>query len=221
MTYPGGPTRRSSDGAGFDAAGFDASGKAFDPWAGGGPRTVGFPVPRPSVDRQLDRELHLARDGGWRPGAADRRARRAPWAQATGPIAEPEWWSYGSTADPGHPMSGRHSTPDDDFGDRRAYRSDDGPAELPLSHPSAPLPPRPAGVWDRLRPREDGHQEDGNADLPHRFSKLQGRIRPSGSAEPLPVLLPEPLLRPPPEPLFRPPPPEITGTVPPVLVFTS
>jgi uncharacterized YceG family protein len=158
VTYPGGPTRRSFDGADFDGAGYESAGFAPDPWAGSAPGTVGFPVPRPSVDR----ELGLARDGGWRPGAADRRAPRAPWAEATGPIPEPEWWSYGSTADPGHPMSGRHSTPDDDFGDRRGFRTGDGSAALPPMHPSAPLPPRPAGVWDRLRPR-DGEQAGDDA----------------------------------------------------------
>lgn len=161
MTYPGGPTRRSSDGAGSGAPG-----NAFDPWASSTQGT-GFPVPRPSVDREFDREFDLARDGGRRSAAADRRAPRAPWTPATGPIPEPEWWSYGSTADPGHPMSGRHSTPDDDFGDRRGFRAGDGPGALPPTHPSAPLPPRPSGVWDRLRPREEGHAGDDAPTVAH------------------------------------------------------
>jgi len=61
-------------------------------------------------------------------------------------------------------MSGRHSTPDDDFGDPRGSRPGDGPGALPSTHPSAPLPPRPSGVWDRLRPREDEHAGDHTAD---------------------------------------------------------
>jgi UPF0755 protein len=71
-------------------------------------------------------------------------------------------------------MSGRHSTPDDDFGDRRGYRADDGPVAFPPTHPSAPLPPRPAGVWDRLRPREDEHAGD---DAPTIAQPAAGRRR--------------------------------------------
>jgi uncharacterized YceG family protein len=74
-------------------------------------------------------------------------------------------------------MSGRHSTPDDDFGDRRGFRSDDGPAGLPPSHPSAPLPPRPAGVWDRLRPREDSEPEHFGDDAPTVAQPAVGRRR--------------------------------------------
>ena len=72
-------------------------------------------------------------------------------ADETGPLAEPEWWSYGSTDHPSHPLMARHG------GDERT-ESDwhDGPADdFGSEHPSAPLPPRPPGVWDKLRPRED------------------------------------------------------------------
>jgi UPF0755 protein len=82
----------------------------------------------------------------------------------TGPLVEPEWWAYGSSDDPHYPAAARHGGPDrpgvpeadadDDYaggyGDYEEY--DDGPAQ---GHPSAPLPPRPAGVWDRLRPRDE------------------------------------------------------------------
>jgi UPF0755 protein len=66
----------------------------------------------------------------------------------TGPLAEPVWWSYGSSDHPDHPLSARHSGGTGSTGGW----SDD---ELPPSHPSAPLPPRPPGVWDRLQPRQE------------------------------------------------------------------
>jgi UPF0755 protein len=65
-------------------------------------------------------------------------------ADETGPLVEPEWWSYESSDDTGYPLSARHSRRDDE----------------PLSHPSGPLPPRPQGVWDRLHPREDAQEDD-------------------------------------------------------------
>jgi uncharacterized YceG family protein len=57
----------------------------------------------------------------------------------TGPLVEPEWWSYGTSDHPQHPLTARHSGHDDD-----------APGS---QHPSAPLPPMPSGVWDRLQPR--------------------------------------------------------------------
>jgi UPF0755 protein len=83
--------------------------------------------------------------------------------EQTGPIVEPEWWSYGSSDDPQYPLTARHGGPDrtaspgsgsDEYtAEHEEYDEydDDGAQE----HPSAPLPPRPPGVWDRLRPRED------------------------------------------------------------------
>jgi UPF0755 protein len=80
----------------------------------------------------------------------------------TGPLAEPEWWSYGSSDDPHYPLAARHSSPDrhgapdaDDVYDQ--YDEYDGGTAQ--QHPSGPLPPRPTGVWDRLRPRADGHDD--------------------------------------------------------------
>ena len=64
-------------------------------------------------------------------------------ADQTGPLVEPAWWSFGSSDHPDHPLSARHSGED-----------------LPPSHPSAPLPPMPSGVWDRLHPRQDAPGDD-------------------------------------------------------------
>ena len=60
----------------------------------------------------------------------------------TGPLAEPEWWSYATSDHPAHPLAARHSGSDDDHGGSQ--------------HPSAPLPPMPSGVWDRLHARHGG-----------------------------------------------------------------
>ena len=73
----------------------------------------------------------------------------------TGPLVEPEWWSYGSSADPHYPLAARHSDTDADADDVYDQYDDDAAQQ----HPSAPLPPRPPGVWDRLRPRADGHDD--------------------------------------------------------------
>jgi uncharacterized YceG family protein len=75
----------------------------------------------------------------------------------TGPVIEPAWWAYGSTDDPLHPLAARHGGDLPDAGWGSDDLVDDGTA---LHHPSAPLPPRPTGVWDRLRPREDAAGED-------------------------------------------------------------
>jgi UPF0755 protein len=74
----------------------------------------------------------------------------------TGPLVEPEWWSYGSSDDPHYPMAARHSEPDADDVYDQYDEYDDGAQQ----HPSAPLPPRPPGVWDRLRPRDDAHDAE-------------------------------------------------------------
>jgi uncharacterized YceG family protein len=72
----------------------------------------------------------------------------------TGPLVEPDWWSHGSGDHPAHPLSARHS------GDDRSGGWGDGGSDLPTSHPSAPLPPRPQGVWEKLQPREDTTSDD-------------------------------------------------------------
>jgi uncharacterized YceG family protein len=74
-------------------------------------------------------------------------------ADETGPLAEPEWWAYGSSDHPDHPLAARHS------GDRPSRDTGSGHDDRP-QHPSAPLPPRPAGVWDRLHPRQDLPADD-------------------------------------------------------------
>ena len=87
------------------------------------------------------------------------RAARAPRVldrhdDRTGPLAESDWWSSGPGHHPGPAPSARHSS------DRRSDGWGNGGADLPASHPSAPFPPRPQGVWDRLQPREDTTGDD-------------------------------------------------------------
>ena len=81
--------------------------------------------------------------------------------EETGPLVEPEWWAYGSSDDPYYPATARHSGADrpgaPDWDDSYDDGFGDGAAQ---QHPSAPLPPRPPGVWDRLRPREDAYADD-------------------------------------------------------------
>ena len=68
--------------------------------------------------------------------------------------------------DPGGPgRRGRHSA-EDATGGYPALPSDDRTGPLHASrepdqqHPSAPLPPMPSGVWNRLQPRTDGPVDD-------------------------------------------------------------
>jgi uncharacterized YceG family protein len=75
----------------------------------------------------------------------------APGTDATGPMVEPDWWSYGSTDHPDHPLTSRHG------GDGHGFGS---------QHPSAPLPPLPSGAWDRLRPREEHGDDDATVAAP-------------------------------------------------------
>jgi UPF0755 protein len=75
----------------------------------------------------------------------------------TGPVVEPDWWAYGSSDDPHYPPSARHGGGGRPDAPARDPGFDD---EGAAPHPSAPLPPRPPGVWDRLRPREDVHADD-------------------------------------------------------------
>lgn len=99
------------------------------------------------------------------PGGPGRRGRHSAGDgtggdDRTGPLPEPEWRSYGSTDHPDHPRA-RHASGDDES---------ERPADEPGGrHPSAPLPPLPAGVWDRLRPRTDDPAGDDDATVAHRF----------------------------------------------------
>ena len=142
MTEPGGPRRgrhSSDDGV--------AGGAPTPSWARGGdsPRG-GHPPLRPSGGYPAD-------DSDRSTGGSRRVSRLLDrYPAETGPIVEPDWWSYGSSDDPSYPPRARH-------GDDRPYGAGawgTGPGE----HPSAPLPPRPAGVWDRLRPRDEVLDDD-------------------------------------------------------------
>ena len=73
----------------------------------------------------------------------------------TGPLTEPEWWSYATSDHPQHPLSARHSGEEPSG---RGWAQDDD--EAASRHPSAPLPPMPSGVWDRLHSRRDGPMDD-------------------------------------------------------------
>ena len=76
----------------------------------------------------------------------------------TGPLVEPEWWSYATSDHPEYPLAARHS------GEEPPSRSDWGSApgdDQDMSrHPSAPLPPMPSGVWDRLHSRHGAPTDD-------------------------------------------------------------
>ena len=83
------------------------------------------------------------------------------YSDETGPLVEPDWWSYGSSDHPDHPLTSRHSGDSPLGWDDGLPESDsDGGHTAGQEHPSAPLPPRPAGVWDRLHPRQDVPVED-------------------------------------------------------------
>lgn len=104
------------------------------------------------------------------PGGPDRRGRHSAGDDTgaddrTGPLPEPEWWSYGSIDHPDHPRA-RHAGGDDE-----PARPADGPG---TQHPSAPLPPLPSGVWDRLQPRTDGPADD-DATVAHRYDPAVDR----------------------------------------------
>jgi UPF0755 protein len=139
VTTPGGPRRgrhSSDDGA---------AGTPRPLRPGSGATTGGFPPVPPT--RSYPITGSDASTGGFRrSGLLD----RSP--SPTGPLVEPEWWAYRSSAEPDYPVRARRE-------DERPYGAGawgDGVGE----HPSAPLPPRPPGVWDRLVPREDVVDED-------------------------------------------------------------
>jgi uncharacterized YceG family protein len=130
VTDPGGPRRgRHSDGA----AGAPAPYRGY----GAGTPTGGYPPLRPSPGYPTD--------GPDSPTAGFRRKQDLldRYPTETGPLVEPDWWSYGSSDHPNYPPRARYGDENRPLG-----------AGAWGEHPSAPLPPRPPGVWDRLKPRE-------------------------------------------------------------------
>ncbi|MCV2491453.1 endolytic transglycosylase MltG [Geodermatophilus sp. YIM 151500] len=116
-----------------------AGDRAVPPSARGGRPSAGLPpVPRPDTRRP--------RTASAPSGPALRRAPDP--ADATGPLDEVAPWRY-----PGD----RRPAPTDP--------ADDGHGFLPGRHPSAPLPPRPAGTWERwARAAAAGRAGDGSDD---------------------------------------------------------
>jgi UPF0755 protein len=155
MSGPGGPghgRHSSPDGAGgLFGPGPELAGGATPGYAAPRYEPARYEPPRWSDDRADER--YPASDAT--PDGATARFRRVSGLldrhpDETGPLAEPEWWFYGSTDDPGHPMTARHGS--DERPGSTDWTSDD---DFDGRHPSAPLPPRPPGIWDRLRPRDD------------------------------------------------------------------
>jgi uncharacterized YceG family protein len=123
------------------------------------PGDLGFGVPRYEPSRY---EVPPYVTGGIEPVAREtaggaRHAHRVldRYDDETGPLPEP-WWSSGSGDHPGHLLSARHSG----GGRPDSGGWGDGADDLPPSHPSAPLPPRPQGVWEKLQPRQDTAGDD-------------------------------------------------------------
>ena len=65
-------------------------------------------------------------------------------------MVEPEWWSYATSDHPQHPLTARHSN---EPPGRAGWGSGSDDDLAGSRHPSAPLPPMPSGVWDRLQSR--------------------------------------------------------------------
>jgi uncharacterized YceG family protein len=134
---PEGPFSPHTEGLGFGAPRYEPARYEVPPYVTGRNEPVG----REAGPRATRRA----------PGVMDRHAGE------TGPLAEPDWWSYGSSDHPDHPLGARHSGGSQ--GPSGWGAADDA---LPTGHPSAPLPPRPSGVWDRLQPRQN--LDDGGDD---------------------------------------------------------
>ena len=151
MTDPGGP-RGSRRASGHPESPFPAAHDLGADFPGG--RDAGFAAPRYEAARYeppswttetggrsfdaVARSSGLGQAAGLLAGRADE----------TGPMVEPEWWSYGTSDHPQHPLAARHS------GEEPPGRGWEPPADDGASrHPSAPLPPMPSGVWDRLHSR--------------------------------------------------------------------
>jgi uncharacterized YceG family protein len=157
VTEPGGPGRRGRHSAG------DGTGSIPSvPWnAGGSPAAPGTPGPTAGgTDPRHGGEVPARpRFEPWADSGTPTGTRAVPGLLArqddrTGPLPEPAWWSYGSTDHPDHP-SARHAGGDGDPG-----RPENDRPRPDTQHPSAPLPPMPSGVWDRLQPRTTGPVDD-------------------------------------------------------------
>ncbi|MCA0143458.1 endolytic transglycosylase MltG [Blastococcus sp. LR1] len=118
-------------------------------WTGPGAPTGGITPPGSSARPPLHPDRSGARHGS---GLIDRGEDR------TGPLVEPDWWSYGSTDHPDHP-GGR-------------------PAQgVSRQHPSGPLPPMPTGVWDRLATSGTG-EDDPTVATPRVSGRYDDAERP-------------------------------------------
>lgn len=172
MNGTGGPDRRGRHSTtGYGAAGAPDPGpyevraaepRAIDAFA------PGYEAPRYEASRyEPARFAAAARPARHSLEAAERATSGIPrsglmdrYPDQTGPVAEPAWWGdvpATATARPpsARPLSARHS------GDDRSRPAEPTPPHFSdTEHPSAPLPPRPAGVWDRLSPRQDGPADD-------------------------------------------------------------
>ena len=117
----------------------------------------------------------------------------------TGPLVEPEWWSYGTSDHPGHPLTARHSG--EEPPSRGDWGSGPGRRRTRPRHPSAPLPPCPrasgtactpaaARRWTTPRPWRSrssppaatpGRRRAGRPGSPGRRSRRTTTPRPTAS----------------------------------------
>src|SRR5688572_12724939 len=91
---PDGPFSPRTEGLGFGVPRYEPSRYEVPPYVTGGIEPVGREAGGGTTGRG--------------PGVMDRHADRT--ADQTGPLVEPDWWSYGSSDHPDHPMSSRHSS---------------------------------------------------------------------------------------------------------------
>lgn len=140
MTDPGG-TRGSRRTSGYPDSLFTAGGDFRADFRGDvpGPRDPGFATPRYEPARYEPARYELP-----------------SLTTETGPVTEPEWWSYPTTDHRQHPLTARHGS---EGPSGRGWGSDSDD-ERASRHPSAPLPPMPSGVWDRLPSRRGVPRDD-------------------------------------------------------------
>src|SRR5688500_629075 len=128
------------------------------------PRTPGFAAPR-YEDARYEPPLWTTDTAG---SAFDASARTSGGLRSgsglldrhpdeTGPLVEPAWWSSPGAEHLGGPLTARHSRDEPPGRDAWGAHPRTGPAS---PHPSAPLPPMPPGVWDRLQSRHGAPGDD-------------------------------------------------------------